>query len=77
MQDKDLPVANFGPVLVLWYTLLIAGVTFALNIATLVKIVVIVVALILFSAILGRSTPGHPPFGTEVDEEAIHRGSKH
>jgi hypothetical protein len=77
MQDRDFPVGNFGPLLVLAYTLLVAGVTFALNIATGVRIVITVVALILFGVILGRSTPGHPPFGTEVDEEAIHGEGKH
>lgn len=73
MQNKEFPVSNFGPVLVLWYTLVVAGVTFALNIATGVKIGVVLVALIVFSIVLGRSTPGHPPFGTETDEEGIVR----
>jgi hypothetical protein len=60
-------------VLVLLYTLLIAAVTFVLHIDMLVKIIVVVAALILFGLILGRSTAGHPPFGTEVDEEDVVR----
>jgi hypothetical protein len=79
MENNEMPVRNFAPVLVLGYTLIVAGVTFALNIAIGVKIAVVLVALILFSIVLGRSTPGHPPFGTEVDEEAIahHGAGKH
>jgi hypothetical protein len=68
MENEELPVKNFGPVLVFWYTLVVAGVTFALNIAMGVKIGVVVVAAIVFSLVLGRSKPGHPPFGTEADE---------
>jgi len=73
MQKKEFPIANFAPVLVLLYTLLVAGVTFALNIALLVKVAIVVVALIVFSLVLGRSTPGHPPFGTEEEEGGIVR----
>jgi hypothetical protein len=73
MENKEFPVSNFAPVLVLCYTLLVAGVTFALNIALLVKIAIVVVALLVFSVVLGRSTPGHPPFGTEENEDGIVR----
>ncbi len=73
MQNKEFPIRSFGPILVLCYTLLTAAVSFSLYIATGVKIAIVVIAAILFSAILGRSTPGHPPFGTEVDEEGIAR----
>ena len=73
MQNKEFPVRNFAPVLVLCYTLLVAGVTFALHIAIAVKLAIVVVALVVFALVLGRSTSGHPPFGTEENEEGIVR----
>lgn len=71
MQNKEFPIRSFGAVLVLGYTLLAGAVTFVLNISMGVKISITVVSLIVFALALGRSTPGHPGFGTEVDEEGI------
>jgi len=71
MHDGRLLAKYFGPLLFLAYVALIAMVVFALNIMLPVKLTVVVVAAVVFAAVLKPGAHDTPPFGTETADEAI------
>jgi membrane protein implicated in regulation of membrane protease activity len=71
MHDGTLFAKYFGPILFLAYVALTAMVAFALNIMLAVKLIVVVVAAVVFAAVLKPGAHDSPPFGTELNDEAI------
>jgi hypothetical protein len=71
MHDRKLMAKYFGPALVIAYLVVTSLVVFALNIIVAVKLSVIVVAAVIFAAVLKPWIRESPPFGTETDDEAI------
>jgi len=73
MHDGRLLAKYFGPLLFLAYVALIAMVVFALHIVLAVKLTVVVVAAVVFAAVLKPGAHDTPPFGNETDDQAIVR----
>jgi len=71
MHDGRLFAKYFGPLLFLAYVALTAMVVFALNIMLAVKLIVVVVAAVVFAAVLKPGAHDTPPFGTETNDGAI------
>jgi hypothetical protein len=71
MHDGRLLAKYFGPLLFLAYVALTAMVVFALHIMLAVKLVVVVVAAVVFAAVLKPGAHDSPPFGTETNDEAV------
>ncbi|MGB9066947.1 MAG: hypothetical protein WCC21_00135 [Candidatus Acidiferrales bacterium] len=71
MHDGRLLARYFGPLLFLAYVALTAMVVFALNIVLAVKLIVVLVAAVVFGAVLKPGAHDSPPFGVESDHEEI------
>jgi len=71
MHDGRLLAKYFGPLLFLSYLALAAMVVFALHIILAAKLTVVVVAAVVFAAVLKPGAHDTPPFGTQTDNEAI------
>ena len=67
MYDARLVAKYFGPVLVLAYIALTGMVVFALNITLAVKLTVVVVAAVVFAAVLKPGAHDTPPFGHGIE----------
>jgi membrane protein implicated in regulation of membrane protease activity len=71
MHDGRLLAKYFGPLLFLAYLALTAMVVGALNILLAVKVTVVVIAAVVFAAVLKPGAHDTPPFGTETSDEGI------